>query len=136
MRPAALHTKYVALSYVWGQVSTFRLGRNNLERLSAEGSLSAIRHELPRTVNDAIDLIAALGQRYLWVDSLCLVQDDEEDVSMGIEQMNSIYHGSYLTIVAASGADASAGLPATAASPRAPPDCEGRQRRVEDRRNA
>lgn len=119
VRPAALHVRYVALSYVWGHLPMFRLQRENMERLSAEGSLDAIRDELPRTISDAIDLVKALGERYLWVDGLCLVQDDEDDVSMGIEQMNSIYHGSYLTIVAASGADAGAGLPGSgAATPR------------------
>ena len=111
VKPAVLHIRYVALSYVWGHLPMFRLQRDNLERLSVEGSLDDIWNELPRTVTDAIGLVRALGERYLWVDGLCLVQDDEDDVSMGIEQMNSIYHGSYLTIVAASGADASAGLP-------------------------
>jgi hypothetical protein len=39
---------------------------------------------LPKTINDAILFMKAMGERYLWVDSLCLVQDDEKDVSLGI----------------------------------------------------
>jgi hypothetical protein len=78
----------------------FRLKADNFKQLSAAGSLEAIRTELPKTVNNAIDLVKAMNERYLWVDGLCLVQDDEDDVSLGIEMMNSIYHGSYFTIVA------------------------------------
>lgn len=111
MKPAALDVKYVALSYVWGQLPMYRLQRDNFELLSTQGSLEHIRKDLPRTINDAIDFVRAMDLRYLWVDGLCLVQDDEDDVALGIEQMNSIYHGSYFTIVAASGADANAGLP-------------------------
>lgn len=88
----------------------FRLSKENYEKLSEEGSLHTIRNELPRTVNDAIDLVKALSLRYLWVDGLCLIQDDERDVREGIERMKSIYHESYFTLVAGSGSDASAGL--------------------------
>ncbi|KAH9888738.1 hypothetical protein F4778DRAFT_785936 [Xylariomycetidae sp. FL2044] len=38
-----------------------------------------LRRVLPKTVNDAIDLAAAMGERYLWVDALCLVQDNDDD---------------------------------------------------------
>lgn len=118
MRQAALDTKYVALSYVWGNFPMFRLQKDNFEMLSTEGSLDAIRNELPKTINDALDLVREMGLRYLWVDSLCLVQDDEDDVSLGIEQMNSIYQGSHFTIVAASGTHAGAGIPGIGSTPR------------------
>jgi hypothetical protein len=108
---AALDARYVTLSYVWGNLPMFRLQADNFKQLSAAGSLEDIRKDLPKTVNDAIDLVKAMNERYLWVDGLCLVQDDEDDVSLGVEMMNSIYHGSYFTIIAGSGVDASAGLP-------------------------
>jgi hypothetical protein len=111
VRRTTLDAKYVTLSYVWGNFPMFRLKADNFKQLSAAGSLEAIRTELPKTVNNAIDLVKAMNERYLWVDGLCLVQDDEDDVSLGIEMMNSIYHGSYFTIVAGSGVDASGGLP-------------------------
>jgi hypothetical protein len=103
--------RYVTLSYVWGQSPMTKLSLANLERYMQEGALQEIRTDLPKTINDAIDLVSALGERYLWVDALCLIQDDVDDVTLGVEQMNSIYRGSYFTIVAASGADARAGLP-------------------------
>ncbi|KAF2134000.1 HET-domain-containing protein [Dothidotthia symphoricarpi CBS 119687] len=111
IRHVALEVRYVALSYVWGQLPMFKLQMHNYERLLQKGSLEGIRNDLPRTINDAIELVKAMGERFLWVDALCLVQDDAEDVSLGIEMMNSIYHGSYFTIAAASGSDANAGLP-------------------------
>lgn len=110
VRRVALNTRYVTLSYVWGQSPMFRLQLENFERLSKEGSLDTIRAQLPKTVNDAIDLVKAMDERFLWVDGLCLVQDSEDDVTLGIEMMHSIYRGSYFTIVAGSGRDANAGL--------------------------
>lgn len=96
----------------------FRLQKDNFKLLSTEGSLETVRNDLPRTINDAIDLVRAMNERYLWIDGLCLVQDDENDASLGIEQMNSIYQGSYFTIVAATGADANAGLPGVGSNSR------------------
>tara|TARA_R110002003_G_scaffold384_4_gene19276 strand:+ start:9147 stop:10454 length:1308 start_codon:yes stop_codon:yes gene_type:complete len=90
----------------------FKLRKDNLEELSRDGGLdSVIEKELPATIKDAIKLCEQLGERYIWVDALCLVQDNEDDVSIGIRMMNSIYRGSYFTIVAGSGTDAGAGLP-------------------------
>lgn len=86
------------------------LNTTNFEELSSEGTLESIRSKLPRTINDVIDFVKAMGERYLWIDGLCLVQDDHEDITLGIQMMNSIYHGAYCTIVAASGDDANAGL--------------------------
>ncbi|KAL6404521.1 hypothetical protein AUP68_13914 [Ilyonectria robusta] len=113
-----LGTRYVALSYVWGKTPTFRLQRSNFEYLQTEGALDSILQELPRTISDAIAFMSSLEERYLWVDTLCLIQDHQRDMKVGVELMNSIYQGSYLTIVAGSGADAQAGLPGVASESR------------------
>lgn len=86
------------------------LDKENYNELLIEGSLELIRSRLPKTINDVIDFVSMIGERYLWVDGLCLVQDDHEDVLLGIQMMNSIYHGAYCTIAAASGESANAGL--------------------------
>ncbi|KAM5352779.1 hypothetical protein ACJ41O_005501 [Fusarium nematophilum] len=111
VRYMSLETRYVTLSYVWGQAPTFRLLKGNFELLQEEGSLDGIMSDLPRTITDAIDLVRSLGERYLWVDTLCLIQDHSRDLKVGIEIMNSVYQGSYFTIVAGSGTDAQAGIP-------------------------
>ena len=59
-----------------------------------------------------------LGERYLWVDSLCIIQDDEDDKAIQIAAMDQIYSSSVLTIAAASGDNADAGLPGMSAGPR------------------
>ncbi|KAF2171390.1 hypothetical protein M409DRAFT_18503 [Zasmidium cellare ATCC 36951] len=110
IRHAALDERYIALSYVWGNLPMLMLNKDNYDQLSTEASLDTVRQRLPKTINDVIDLAKAIGERYLWIDGLCLVQDDHEDVVLGIQMMNSIYHGAYCTIVAASGEDANAGL--------------------------
>jgi Heterokaryon incompatibility protein (HET) len=64
----------------------------------------------PNTVKDAIDLVESLGERYLWVDSLCIVQDDDEWKCSQINNMASIYANSHLTIIAADGDSSDYGL--------------------------
>ncbi|KAF2022166.1 HET-domain-containing protein [Aaosphaeria arxii CBS 175.79] len=108
---AMLHERYVALSYVWGSVEMLKLRRGNYDALTSEGGIDALGGELPVTIRDAMELVRGIGERYLWVDALCLIQDDEQDVTIGVTMMNSIYQSSYFTIVAGTGFDANAGLP-------------------------
>lgn len=105
-----LETEYVCLSYVWGQLQMLKLNKGNLDTFMTPGSLEMIRENLPKTLNDAIDFLQTNGLRYLWIDTLCLVQDDPEDVSIGVNLMGSIYLNSLFTIIAGSGTDANTGL--------------------------
>lgn len=102
---------YVALSYVWGQAAALRLTTQNRADLMALNGLRAYWDQLPLTIQDAIQLVLSIGQKYVWVDSLCLVQNDPEDMMTGIQMMNTIYQQSALTLIAASGTDANHGLP-------------------------
>ncbi|EPE25152.1 heterokaryon incompatibility protein [Glarea lozoyensis ATCC 20868] len=96
---------YFALSYTWGAAECTSLTRSNLSDLQKPASLSAVK--LARTVKDAINLTARLGYQYLWVDKLCIVQDDLDEKMAQIHAMRAVYAGAYLTIVAAQGSDAS-----------------------------
>ncbi|KAL2198563.1 hypothetical protein P885DRAFT_59121 [Corynascus similis CBS 632.67] len=60
----------------------------------------AIR-ELPKTFRDAVVMTLCLGVRYLWIDSLCIVQDDAEDWAREAGQMAKVYRNAYLTLNAA-----------------------------------
>lgn len=95
---------YVTLSYVWGKSSksTLHCVKNNLHLLQQSEALSnpPFVQEIPDTIRDAIHLIPLLGEKYLWVDSLCIVQDDEDTRSNELNNMGSIYATSRLTIVA------------------------------------
>jgi len=103
--------RYLTLSYVWGQVTPLRLVKQNRESLMASNGLEMVRKHIPRTITDAMDLVSMLGERYLWVDTLCLIQDNEKDVIDGIQTMDQVYEGALVTIIAGSGLDASSGLP-------------------------
>lgn len=108
--------RYIALSYVWGGITPFRLQKANLTVREAgipHGHFSAQldRQKLPRTIQDAMVVVKLLGERYLWVDSLCIVQDDSHELRQNIHNMDRIYSAAALTIIAASGGDANAGLP-------------------------
>ncbi|KAH7384376.1 heterokaryon incompatibility protein-domain-containing protein [Phaeosphaeria sp. MPI-PUGE-AT-0046c] len=59
-----------------------------------------ILDDLLFTYQDAVNITKRLGLNYLWIDSLCIVQDDEDDVRLQISQMGSIYGNSYLTVAA------------------------------------
>ncbi|TGJ86974.1 hypothetical protein E0Z10_g1839 [Xylaria hypoxylon] len=104
-------TSYVCLSYVWGAVASFRLSKANKNRLMQPGAIMEVWDLLPKTIQDAVTVVKMLGEKYLWVDSLCLVQNDPQDIEIGTGSMDLIYECSKLTIVAASGRDAGEGLP-------------------------
>ena len=100
--------RYLTLSYLWGQgVQRLTLSNNNLGQLYTPGALTG----LARSIEDAMNLVKDAGERYLWVDALCIIQDDSDDQSIWIPQMNLIYGGSILTLAAVYGEDADAGLP-------------------------
>lgn len=105
--------EYLTLSYVWGQKTKSNPIRtalkSNIKFLQKPGALSKLG--LPKTISDAMYACDQLGSRYLWVDSLCIVQDDENDVKDQIACMSDIYSGAFLTIIAASGDHSNSGLP-------------------------
>ncbi|KAK3400756.1 heterokaryon incompatibility protein-domain-containing protein, partial [Sordaria brevicollis] len=105
-----LSKRYFALSYVWGRQATFQTLKQNVERLRQPGSISYSSDMLPRTIRDAIQLLIALNERYLWCDRLCIIQDDSESKHSSISRMNVIFGGAYAVIMARSGSDAEAGL--------------------------
>ncbi|KAL6914669.1 hypothetical protein FSST1_012429 [Fusarium sambucinum] len=72
--------------------------------------LPHIASQIPRTIVHAIELTKALGEKWLWVDSLCVVQDDEVALGHELKQMHRIYASSFLTIIAKDGHDADHGL--------------------------
>jgi len=68
--------EYFALSYVWGGALSFKSTMDLMPLLQQNNSLAARESQIPQVIWDAIALTKSLGFRYLWVDSLCIVQDD------------------------------------------------------------
>ncbi|CAG8952220.1 hypothetical protein HYFRA_00000960 [Hymenoscyphus fraxineus] len=98
--PSDSSTVYLALSYVWGEI-----------RRCTIGSDLRLPDDLPKTIADAITFTLNAGYRYLWVDQLCIDQNDAQKKSEQISQMDLIYGTAELTLVAAAGIDSSFGLP-------------------------
>jgi hypothetical protein len=107
-------TTFVALSYVWGSTAMPKLKQTNYHLLKQPGHLfqpqiDGIR--VPQVILDAMHLLRAFNERYLWVDSLCVVQDaSAEDMERTLRAMAGIYASAEFTIVAAGGSDADHGL--------------------------
>ena len=102
--------QYACLSYVWGGAKTLKTAQATLQELLEEGSLQKRRDQIPKTIRNTISLIDQLGIRYLWVDSLCIVQDDHQSKHEQIQAMAGIYANAYVTIIASNGWDANHGL--------------------------
>ena len=106
--------EYVALTYVWGEhLMGRKMPTMNKQRVHAYGSMDGtvpLPQWIPMTVRDAITAVQRLGYRYLWVDSLCIVQDDDSDRHSQLLRMDSIYRNASLAIAAASGDHANCGL--------------------------
>ncbi|RYP51581.1 hypothetical protein DL768_003088 [Monosporascus sp. mg162] len=97
---------YAALSYCWGGEQVHKTTTENLPRYS----LNVQWENLPKTIQDAVKVTAALDIEYLWVDSICIVQDDDDDKAREIADMPNIYNGATVTIVAATAKTAKDGF--------------------------
>jgi len=106
------NAKYVALSYVWGTepAGQFQALKENIGYLETPGSLNNVK--LPRSITDTITACQKLGQRYCWIDRICIIQDDDyEQKLVQLDQMGVIYREATFTIVALAGSGATFGLP-------------------------
>lgn len=65
---------------------------------------------LPLTFQDAAAFSLSLGIQYLWIDSICIIQEDEEDWRREAERMYAVHKNSYLMLAALSGHDSTYGL--------------------------
>lgn len=99
--------------------------QSNKDELQISGALEG---RVSKTIEDAIILTDLLQMRYIWVDALCIVQDDIPDKSHHLAFMDQVYRYAEITIIAASGKDASAGLPGL----REPRDIQQRIVKVQD----
>ena len=98
-------TKYIALSHCWGLHQPLTTTKETLAARK-DGINWAT---LPRTFQDAIIIGAGLNVKYVWIDSLCILQDDKYDWGMESAKMSAIYENAWLTIAAATAPDGAHG---------------------------
>ena len=124
MLESLVEGSYVTLSYVWGETNTLLTMKAIKDELSEPSALEKVKHRIPKTIRDAMSLTREIGVRYLWVDSLCIVQDDAMEKAALVQEMHQIYHRSFFTIVAAAGDHADYGLPGYQRNARQPQQIE------------
>jgi hypothetical protein len=87
---------YMTLSHSWGSANIFRLLSTNVEDVMKELPVS----QLSRVFQDAINLTRQLGIEYIWIDSLCIIQDSSEDWATESQLMDRVYQHSWCSIAA------------------------------------
>jgi hypothetical protein len=102
--------RYAALSYVWGDYTYAKLDNRTIKRYFDEGALAPESVNLPQVITDAMEVARGVGLQYLWVDALCIKQDDQGEKETQIGQMDKIYANAVVTIVAADGRNANSPL--------------------------
>jgi hypothetical protein len=98
--------QYIALSHCWGASNSFLTTRDTIESRK-NGFLP---DQAPATFRDAIMLARCLQIRYLWIDSLCIIQGDKEDWNIEASRMGDVYRNSYLMVAAANAANDTQGF--------------------------
>jgi hypothetical protein len=96
---SSIRESYVALSYVWGKSTNGVLTIGTIDKFYSQGSLT--EDAVPHVVFDAMELTASLGEHYLWVDTVCIIQDDINDKQQQLPVMDAIFGYASLTIIAA-----------------------------------
>ncbi|KFY97790.1 hypothetical protein V498_01859 [Pseudogymnoascus sp. VKM F-4517 (FW-2822)] len=109
---------FAALSYVWGRIKMFKTLKKTLPDLMQPGALSKTFDLFPTIIQDAITLTRQLNHRYLWIDAICILQDDDLDKAAQVQHMDAIFTRASFIIIAAGGGDANAGLTGLNGGPR------------------
>lgn len=95
---------YVTLSHCWGKGHITSLTKANIKQFLLRVPA------LPKTYRDAITVARKLQVRYLWIDSLCIIQDDEDDWRTESLLMNQVYKNAPFNIAATAASDSRMGL--------------------------
>ena len=91
---------YATLSYCWGNTKFTKLTTKNYDLYCKAIPLQ----DLPQTIRDAIHVTRTLGLEYIWIDALCIIQQQQDDSDWLREsgRMRSVYGGSYVNLAASS----------------------------------
>ncbi|KPM43186.1 hypothetical protein AK830_g3361 [Neonectria ditissima] len=99
-------SQYLTLSHCWGGTVPMRLMTSNVSSMMAIIPFN----RLPKTFQDAMVVTQHLGLRYIWIDSLCIIQDDKQDWQRESALMAEVYRNATCNLTAAEAPDSSKGL--------------------------
>jgi hypothetical protein len=104
-------TDYISLSHCWGPAHKrpIMTHKSNIDELSTRIKFAS----LPRTFRDAVTVARQLHKRYLWIDSLCIIQNDEAEWARESALMGEVYNNAYCTLAAWSSEDSTGGCQQT-----------------------
>ena len=100
------NVEYMSLSHCWGSKPVISLSQTNFESLKSGISIS----DLPKTFQDSITVAGWFQCKYLWIDSLCIIQDCIEDWRKENADMRHVYKNAWLNVAATGAPDSSFGL--------------------------
>ena len=89
--------EYAALSYMWGGPQRFLTTKETLQARMAEIDFE----DLPGTLREAVSVCRAIGIQWLWVDALCIIQDDPQDKLEQVKAMGEVFRSATLTLIPA-----------------------------------
>ncbi|KAI1197632.1 hypothetical protein F5X97DRAFT_301578 [Nemania serpens] len=97
---------YLALSYCWGRSDNLETTKQSFRERMETISLASF----PSTLRDAVLATRELGFRFLWIDAVCIIQDDLRDWETEAAQMQAIYANATITLSAHDSNDSQGGL--------------------------
>jgi hypothetical protein len=98
--------RWAALSYVWGGPQIFSTTNACIDEIKR----GFLVKELPQTLRDAVTVCQALALEYMWIDSLCIIQDDVDDLDRELGTMPRVYQEAWVTISASTAASVNEGF--------------------------
>jgi hypothetical protein len=106
IEPQDIRGHYIAVSHCWGTSDRLKTLSHNINAHKEGINLT----DLALTFQHAIAISRELGIRYVWIDSLCIMQDSFDDWEREAPRMGDVYSGAYLTIAAANASDDTEGI--------------------------
>lgn len=101
IEPNNIRNRYTCLSYCWGRAMFI----STIQASVSSHKMGISLQSFPQTFQDAIWVSRSLKIRYIWIDALCIIQDNDEDWNTQSQKMASIFSNSFLTISAVASKD-------------------------------
>lgn len=100
--------RYLALNHCWGSNEKLPLRTTSKNYQVHQGGIPF--RDLPKTFQDTVEFAQGIGIRYVWIDSLCIIQGDSQDWHSEAAKMGDVYWNAALVVAASGAKDSSEGL--------------------------